>query len=68
MLMLMAVLLVTPPPQVLKKEGQEFAPRSYWDVVRRGASQALFSDLAEVYLSSVPIRVLVHVRRHPPQL
>uniref|UniRef100_A0AAY3ZYI7 EF-hand domain-containing protein n=1 Tax=Denticeps clupeoides TaxID=299321 RepID=A0AAY3ZYI7_9TELE len=34
-------------PQVLKKESQEFVPRSYWDVLRRSASQALFSDLAE---------------------
>ncbi|XP_026059609.1 calcium uptake protein 3, mitochondrial isoform X5 [Carassius auratus] len=32
---------------VLKKESQEFVPRSYWDILRRGASQALFSDLAE---------------------
>uniref|UniRef100_A0AAV2LHA5 EF-hand domain-containing protein n=1 Tax=Knipowitschia caucasica TaxID=637954 RepID=A0AAV2LHA5_KNICA len=32
---------------VLKKEGQEFVSRSYWDVLRRGASQVLFSDLAE---------------------
>ncbi|XP_039530719.1 calcium uptake protein 3, mitochondrial-like isoform X5 [Pimephales promelas] len=32
---------------VLKKENQEFVPRSYWDMLRRGASQALFSDLAE---------------------
>lgn len=36
------------PLQVLKKETQEFVPRSYWDMLRRGASQALFSDLAEV--------------------
>uniref|UniRef100_A0A8C6WWG0 Mitochondrial calcium uptake family, member 3a n=1 Tax=Neogobius melanostomus TaxID=47308 RepID=A0A8C6WWG0_9GOBI len=32
---------------VLKKENQEFVARSYWDVLRRGASQVLFSDLAE---------------------
>ncbi|XP_029919160.1 calcium uptake protein 3, mitochondrial isoform X5 [Myripristis murdjan] len=32
---------------VLKKESQEFVARSYWDILRRGASQALFSDLAE---------------------
>ncbi|XP_062379636.1 calcium uptake protein 3, mitochondrial isoform X2 [Sardina pilchardus] len=38
---------VAPVNSVLKKEGQEFAPRSYWDVLRRSASQALFSDLAE---------------------
>ncbi|KAM9818379.1 calcium uptake protein 3, mitochondrial isoform 2-T2 [Syngnathus typhle] len=32
---------------VLKKDSQEFVARSYWDVLRRGASQILFSDLAE---------------------
>ncbi|KAJ3612276.1 hypothetical protein NHX12_020552 [Muraenolepis orangiensis] len=32
---------------VLKKDSQEFVARSYWDILRRGASQALFSDLAE---------------------
>ncbi|XP_055364070.1 calcium uptake protein 3, mitochondrial isoform X4 [Betta splendens] len=32
---------------VLKKESQEFVARSYWDVLRRSASQVLFSDLAE---------------------
>uniref|UniRef100_A0A3P8YP50 EF-hand domain-containing protein n=1 Tax=Esox lucius TaxID=8010 RepID=A0A3P8YP50_ESOLU len=32
---------------VLKRDSQEFVARSYWDVLRRGASQALFSDLAE---------------------
>ncbi|XDV14774.1 hypothetical protein PO909_014968 [Leuciscus waleckii] len=38
---------VAPVNSVLKKENQEFVPRSYWDMLRRGASQALFSDLAE---------------------
>ncbi|XP_028831752.1 calcium uptake protein 3, mitochondrial isoform X5 [Denticeps clupeoides] len=38
---------VAPVNSVLKKESQEFVPRSYWDVLRRSASQALFSDLAE---------------------
>ncbi|XP_073721814.1 calcium uptake protein 3, mitochondrial isoform X2 [Misgurnus anguillicaudatus] len=38
---------VAPVNSVLKKETQEFVPRSYWDMLRRGASQALFSDLAE---------------------
>ncbi|XP_052401416.1 calcium uptake protein 3, mitochondrial-like isoform X2 [Carassius gibelio] len=38
---------VAPINSVLKKESQEFVPRSYWDILRRGASQALFSDLAE---------------------
>uniref|UniRef100_A0A3B3ZFN1 EF-hand domain-containing protein n=1 Tax=Periophthalmus magnuspinnatus TaxID=409849 RepID=A0A3B3ZFN1_9GOBI len=32
---------------VQKRESQEFVARSYWDVLRRGASQVLFSDLAE---------------------
>ncbi|XP_069385486.1 calcium uptake protein 3, mitochondrial isoform X4 [Paralichthys olivaceus] len=32
---------------VLKKDSQEFMARSYWDVLRRSASQVLFSDLAE---------------------
>ncbi|XP_020787132.1 calcium uptake protein 3, mitochondrial isoform X4 [Boleophthalmus pectinirostris] len=38
---------VAPVNSVLKKESQEFVTRSYWDVLRRGASQVLFSDLAE---------------------
>ncbi|XP_029919139.1 calcium uptake protein 3, mitochondrial isoform X2 [Myripristis murdjan] len=38
---------VAPMNSVLKKESQEFVARSYWDILRRGASQALFSDLAE---------------------
>lgn len=37
--------------QVLKKDNQEFVARSYWDVLRRSASQVLFSDLAEVHIS-----------------
>ncbi|KAJ0033178.1 hypothetical protein NQD34_000285 [Periophthalmus magnuspinnatus] len=32
---------------VQKRESQEFVAWSYWDVLRRGASQVLFSDLAE---------------------
>ncbi|XP_049575756.1 calcium uptake protein 3, mitochondrial isoform X2 [Syngnathus scovelli] len=38
---------VAPMNSVLKKDSQEFVARSYWDVLRRGASQILFSDLAE---------------------
>uniref|UniRef100_UPI003AAFE25D calcium uptake protein 3, mitochondrial isoform X1 n=1 Tax=Centroberyx gerrardi TaxID=166262 RepID=UPI003AAFE25D len=38
---------VAPMNSVLKKDSQEFVARSYWDVLRRSASQALFSDLAE---------------------
>lgn len=33
--------------QVLKTEGEDLVPRSYWDTLRRSTSQALFSDLAE---------------------
>ncbi|NWH81462.1 MICU3 protein, partial [Piaya cayana] len=32
---------------VLKAEGEDLVPRSYWDTLRRSTSQALFSDLAE---------------------
>ncbi|XP_043970525.1 calcium uptake protein 3, mitochondrial isoform X8 [Gambusia affinis] len=38
---------VAPMSSVLKKDSQEFVARSYWDVLRRSASQVLFSDLAE---------------------
>ncbi|KAK0149303.1 Calcium uptake protein 3, mitochondrial [Merluccius polli] len=38
---------VAPINSVLKKDNQEFVARSYWDILRRCASQALFSDLAE---------------------
>uniref|UniRef100_A0A673VYS8 Mitochondrial calcium uptake family member 3 n=1 Tax=Salmo trutta TaxID=8032 RepID=A0A673VYS8_SALTR len=33
--------------RVVKTDSHQFVSRSYWDVLRRGASQALFSDLAE---------------------
>ncbi|XP_053112296.1 calcium uptake protein 3, mitochondrial isoform X3 [Hemicordylus capensis] len=33
---------------VLKTEGEDLLPRSYWDTLRRSTSQALFSDLAEM--------------------
>ncbi|KAK7930111.1 hypothetical protein WMY93_006506 [Mugilogobius chulae] len=42
---------------VLKKECQEFVARSYWDVLRRGASQVLFSDLAEDFVLEVEPRM-----------
>ncbi|XP_041640133.1 calcium uptake protein 3, mitochondrial isoform X3 [Cheilinus undulatus] len=47
---------------VLKKDSQEFVARSYWDVLRRGASQVLFSDLAERADESITIdtTLLVH--------
>ncbi|XP_024115231.1 calcium uptake protein 3, mitochondrial isoform X2 [Oryzias melastigma] len=41
---------VTPINSVLKKDCQEFVARSYWDVLRRSASQVLFSDLSEDFV------------------
>ncbi|XP_029622282.1 calcium uptake protein 3, mitochondrial-like [Salmo trutta] len=38
---------VAPINSVVKTDSHQFVSRSYWDVLRRGASQALFSDLAE---------------------
>uniref|UniRef100_M3ZX12 Mitochondrial calcium uptake family member 3 n=1 Tax=Xiphophorus maculatus TaxID=8083 RepID=M3ZX12_XIPMA len=48
--------------RVLKKDSQEFVARSYWDVLRRSASQVLFSDLAERSDESITIdtTILVH--------
>ncbi|XP_077426653.1 calcium uptake protein 3, mitochondrial isoform X1 [Vanacampus margaritifer] len=53
---------VAPMNSVLKKDSQEFVARSYWDVLRRGASQILFSDLAERADESLTIdtTLLVH--------
>ncbi|XP_035039937.1 calcium uptake protein 3, mitochondrial isoform X7 [Hippoglossus stenolepis] len=47
---------------VLKKDSQEFMARSYWDVLRRSASQVLFSDLAERAEETITIdtTLLVH--------
>ncbi|XP_069385487.1 calcium uptake protein 3, mitochondrial isoform X5 [Paralichthys olivaceus] len=47
---------------VLKKDSQEFMARSYWDVLRRSASQVLFSDLAERADETITIdtTLLVH--------
>ncbi|XP_061577867.1 calcium uptake protein 3, mitochondrial isoform X4 [Cololabis saira] len=47
---------------VLKKDSQECVARSYWDVLRRGASQVLFSDLAERSDENITIdtTLLVH--------
>ncbi|XP_041838121.1 calcium uptake protein 3, mitochondrial-like isoform X2 [Melanotaenia boesemani] len=47
---------------VLKKDSQEFVARSYWDVLRRSASQVLFSDLAERSDDNITIdtTLLVH--------
>ncbi|KAL3996192.1 prothymosin alpha [Sarotherodon galilaeus] len=53
---------VAPMNSVLKKDSQEFVARSYWDVLRRSASQVLFSDLAERADDSITIdtTLLVH--------
>ncbi|XP_061736439.1 calcium uptake protein 3, mitochondrial isoform X2 [Nerophis ophidion] len=53
---------VAPMNSVLKKDSQEFVARSYWDVLRRGASQILFSDLAERADENITIdtTLLVH--------
>ncbi|XP_026214722.1 calcium uptake protein 3, mitochondrial isoform X2 [Anabas testudineus] len=53
---------VAPVNSVLKKESQEIVARSYWDVLRRSASQVLFSDLAERTDESITIdtTLLVH--------
>ncbi|XP_069022723.1 calcium uptake protein 3, mitochondrial isoform X2 [Embiotoca jacksoni] len=53
---------VAPMNSVLKKDSQEFVARSYWDVLRRSASQVLFSDLAERADETITIdtTLLVH--------
>ncbi|XP_037545666.1 calcium uptake protein 3, mitochondrial isoform X1 [Nematolebias whitei] len=53
---------VAPMNSVLKRDSQEFVARSYWDVLRRSASQVLFSDLAERSDESITIdtTLLVH--------
>ncbi|XP_053087078.1 calcium uptake protein 3, mitochondrial isoform X2 [Pangasianodon hypophthalmus] len=54
---------VAPGTSVSKKESrEECVARSYWDVLRRSASQALFSDLAERTDESMTIdtTLLIH--------
>ncbi|XP_072240638.1 calcium uptake protein 3, mitochondrial isoform X2 [Leuresthes tenuis] len=53
---------VAPMNSVLKKDSQEFVARSYWDVLRRSATQVLFSDLAERSDENITIdtTLLVH--------
>ncbi|XP_068176960.1 calcium uptake protein 3, mitochondrial isoform X2 [Antennarius striatus] len=53
---------IAPMNSVLKKDSQEFVVRSYWDIVRRCASQVLFSDLAERADENITIdtTLLVH--------
>ncbi|XP_046704660.1 calcium uptake protein 3, mitochondrial isoform X4 [Silurus meridionalis] len=46
---------------VLKKEQQDFVPRSFWDVLKHGAKIVLFSDLVEhVQENIVDTTLLVH--------
>ncbi|KAM4584703.1 calcium uptake protein 3, mitochondrial isoform 2-T2 [Odontesthes bonariensis] len=53
---------VAPMNSVLKKDSGEFVARSYWDVLRRSATQVLFSDLAERSDENITIdtTLLVH--------
>lgn len=40
-------------PQVLKKDCQHVEARGMWEVLKRGTSQVLFSDLTEVAVPSL---------------
>ncbi|KAM6953581.1 calcium uptake protein 3, mitochondrial isoform 2-T2 [Aplochiton taeniatus] len=46
--------------KVLRKDSQHVEPRGMWDVLRRGASQVLFSDLAEHDENIPDTTLLVH--------
>uniref|UniRef100_A0A3B3DL51 Mitochondrial calcium uptake family, member 3b n=1 Tax=Oryzias melastigma TaxID=30732 RepID=A0A3B3DL51_ORYME len=48
------------PHSVLRKDGQHVAAPGMWDVLRRGASQVLFSDLSEVGDDKTETTLLVH--------
>ncbi|CAB1325098.1 unnamed protein product, partial [Coregonus sp. 'balchen'] len=48
------------PSQVLRKEAQQLEPRGMWDVLRKGASQALFSDLENMDENMTDTTLLVH--------
>ncbi|XP_069027111.1 calcium uptake protein 3, mitochondrial isoform X1 [Embiotoca jacksoni] len=48
------------PHSVLKKDGQHVAARGMWDVLRRGTSQVLFSDLTENVDDKTETTLLVH--------
>ncbi|AWP12437.1 putative calcium uptake protein 3 mitochondrial-like [Scophthalmus maximus] len=48
------------PHSVLKKDSQHVAARGMWDVLRRGTSQALFSDLTENVDEKTETTLLVH--------
>ncbi|XP_020562442.1 calcium uptake protein 3, mitochondrial isoform X1 [Oryzias latipes] len=48
------------PHSVLRKDGQHVAAPGMWDVLRRGASQVLFSDLSELGDAKTETTLLVH--------
>uniref|UniRef100_A0A3Q1AI44 EF-hand domain-containing protein n=1 Tax=Amphiprion ocellaris TaxID=80972 RepID=A0A3Q1AI44_AMPOC len=48
------------PHSVLKKDGQHVEARGMWDVLRRGTSQVLFSDLTENVDEKTETTLLVH--------
>ncbi|XP_041846993.1 calcium uptake protein 3, mitochondrial isoform X1 [Melanotaenia boesemani] len=48
------------PNSVLKKDGQHVAAPGMWDVLRRGTSQVLFSDLSEHVDEKTETTLLVH--------
>uniref|UniRef100_A0A8C4HX69 Mitochondrial calcium uptake family, member 3b n=1 Tax=Dicentrarchus labrax TaxID=13489 RepID=A0A8C4HX69_DICLA len=49
-----------PPHSVLKKDSQHVEARGMWDVLRRGTSQVLFSDLTEHVDEKTETTLLVH--------
>lgn len=53
--------------QVLKKDSQHVEARGMWDVLRRGTSQVLFSDLAEVALPSLATSSLLWLHSYTTQ-
>ncbi|XP_024284609.1 calcium uptake protein 3, mitochondrial isoform X1 [Oncorhynchus tshawytscha] len=46
--------------RVLRKEAQQLEPRGMWDALRKGASQALFSDLENIDENMTDTTLLVH--------
>uniref|UniRef100_A0A674D2M8 Mitochondrial calcium uptake family member 3 n=1 Tax=Salmo trutta TaxID=8032 RepID=A0A674D2M8_SALTR len=46
--------------KVLRKEAQQLEPRGMWDALRKGASQALFSDLENMDENMTDTTLLVH--------
>ncbi|XP_029369179.1 calcium uptake protein 3, mitochondrial [Echeneis naucrates] len=49
------------PHNVLKKDSQHVEARGMWDVLRRGTSQVLFSDLTESVEEKTDTTLLVHL-------